>query len=118
MTRPTSPRLVRSLRAVALGAALACTLASGCDKKGGLRLLAPGIDVSPAALDFGQAATGSTQQLWVNVTNTGTANLTVTGLAVAQDPNGELALSSQLVTDCKNAPRSALPFAKASYASK
>ena len=103
MPRHCLLRLARPSLALALSAALA--LSSACEKKGGLRLLVPGIDVSPTTLDFGQGAVGSTQQLWVNITNTGTANLTVTGLAVAEDPNGELLLASQLITDCKNAPR-------------
>ena len=46
----------------------------------------PGLTPTPATLDFGQLATGSTKTLSVNFTNTGTADETVTGVTEPSSP--------------------------------
>ncbi len=98
-----APRAAALLGLFVLG--LAALTQTACHKQGGLALLAPGIAASPQSVDFGPGNAGSTLQMFVDLTSTGTAPVTVSSVTVAEDPNGELSVTSVLLTDCHNLAR-------------
>ncbi len=83
---------------------LAALLATACSAR--LRALPAAIEVSPDHLAFNTGAVGATQELRVQITNGGSGTLSISGVKVAADPNGELAIADLLATDCAGKPRS------------
>ncbi|MBS2021245.1 MAG: choice-of-anchor D domain-containing protein, partial [Deltaproteobacteria bacterium] len=79
---------------------------TACKQQNGLHTLTPGIDVSPTTLAFAPAPVGSAQQILVDVTNVGTADLVIANIKVAADPNSEIAVAQLLENDCHDVRRS------------
>ena len=92
-------------RSLALG--LLCIAALGAAACGDKLLgVAGSIQVTPLQLDFGATNVGTPQSITVQVSNMGSAALTIAAIQVSSDPNGELSLSGLLTSDCSGNPRS------------
>jgi hypothetical protein len=102
MPSPLTRRLLAAL--LATGVSGVWGASTGCSAR--LRALPASIEVSPDHLAFSPGAVGSTQELRVQITNGGSATLSITSVKVAADPNGELAIADVLATDCAGKPRS------------
>jgi hypothetical protein len=84
---PTAPgSITGALRFSVTEAGLTYTLGAGLQGDA----IRPGLTPTPNSLDFGQIPVGSTKNLTVNFTNTGTADETVTGVTA---PTGAFAAS-------------------------
>jgi len=88
--------------AVALLAASAA-LSAGCvDDR---TLYVGALEVSPAALAFGEVNVGLSSTVVVSVTNPSRKPVAMPAVKIATDPNGELSLAGLFTTDCAGAPR-------------
>ena len=70
----------------------------------------PQIAVSPPRVDFGEVQMGTTRPLSVTVTNPGTADLTLTGLAVDGGPDGVFLLGTAPPLPVVVAPGDSVPI--------
>ena len=76
---------------------------------------APGIRVSPLAVNFGTVLVGNSSQLNITITNTGTVNLTIgtismsgnAGFSLLNNPSGQLSPNQSATLYVKFAPTSA-----------
>src|SRR4051812_7843788 len=83
---------------------LAGLLVAACTGK--LRSVDSLISVNPTQLVFAQATVGAVQELPVQITNSGTAELGIQGVKVSADPNQELAVANVLSAACDGSARS------------
>jgi hypothetical protein len=85
-----------------LGAVNACQCATVVDASGHVK-------VNPASIAFGNVPIGTTDQVTVDVTNTGRGPLLITGIKLKNTDDPTVTLSQLLTANCDGSPRAQTP---------